>query len=67
MQCLNSAGEAVDSALCPGTKPVAAERCNLQACDFCSGSACLGRGDCADSKCSCSEEFTGVHCEVRAS
>ena len=66
--CVDSSGSPATDDSCTGLpKPATTQRCNLQACTFCAGNTCSGRGSCSAGMCTCSAQFnyTGTYCEVR--
>ena len=64
VECLGPSGNATDPGACRGPKPVPTEPCNIQACDFCAGNPCLGRGICTAGACACTDGYAGPKCEI---
>lgn len=66
--CVDSQGQPSTENTCLyDTKPPSTRSCNMQPCDFCEASICLGRGVCSNGVCECSNDYSGQHCEAHKS
>lgn len=64
VQCVDSQGAPADDSMCTAQKFSTTEPCNIQACDFCADNPCLGRGQCLNGACQCSNGYSGDKCEI---